>query len=102
MKKEELTFTTPFKLTLTRNDYVHAFVAYFDIEFSHCHKPVRFSTGPAVQYTHWKQTIFYLEDTLAGDEGEEITVRARAPHVYIMPPQSASRQSAPAAIFIRS
>ena len=29
-----------------RNDFLHAVVAYFDIEFSHCHKPVRFSTGP--------------------------------------------------------
>jgi protein arginine N-methyltransferase 1 len=36
----------PFSLTATRNDYVHAFVAYFDITFEAGHKPVFFSTSP--------------------------------------------------------
>lgn len=61
MKKSDLAFECPFTLTARRNDYVHALVAYFDIEFSHCHKPVRFSTGPHAKYTHWKQTVFYLQ-----------------------------------------
>lgn len=73
VKKEDLTFSTPFKLTAARNDYIHAFVAYFDIEFSKCHKPIHFSTGPRARYTHWKQTVFYLEDTLSIRQGETIT-----------------------------
>lgn len=69
---EQLTFSCPFNLMFTRNDYCHALVAYFDIEFSHCHKPIRFSTGPAARYTHWKQTVFYLEDSITAEEGEHL------------------------------
>jgi protein arginine N-methyltransferase 1 len=72
VKIEDLTFTVPFSIKATRDDYMHAFVCYFDIMFDACHKPVIFSTGPAARYTHWKQTVFYLKDTLAVKEGEEI------------------------------
>jgi len=72
-KKEDLAFTTNFSLTATRNDYVHAFLAWFDIAFNCCHKPVKFSTGPHAKYTHWKQTVFYTTDTLMVSEGENIT-----------------------------
>lgn len=53
-KKEDLTFEAPFSLKATRNDYVHAFLAWFDISFECTHKKVKFSTGPHSQYTHWK------------------------------------------------
>ena len=36
------------------------------------HKPVRFSTGPFTEYTHWKQTVFYLRQPLTICEGESI------------------------------
>ena len=49
------------------------FIAWFDIEFSACHKPVRFSTGPHTKYTHWKQTVFYLADVLTVEAGENVT-----------------------------
>ena len=42
---EDLTFTAPFKIRFTRDDYCHALVAYFDTTFSCCHKPVVLSTG---------------------------------------------------------
>jgi hypothetical protein len=45
MKVEDLSFSSPFHLTIKRNDYVHAFVAYFDIQFSASHKYCGFSTG---------------------------------------------------------
>ena len=67
----DLTFLTDFKLRATRDDFVHAIVAWFDIGFEACHKPVRFSTGPHAKYTHWKQTVFYLQDPLV------ISVRPR-------------------------
>ncbi|THG98393.1 hypothetical protein EW026_g3779 [Hermanssonia centrifuga] len=73
VKKEDLTFKVPFSLTATRNDYVHAFLAWFDISFAACHKPVKFSTGPHAKYTHWKQTVFYTPDTLTVSAGENIT-----------------------------
>lgn len=73
MKKEDATFKAPFSLTVARDDYIHALVAYFDVSFNDCHKPVGFSTGPRCKSTHWKQTVFYLEDTLVCHKGEELT-----------------------------
>lgn len=53
----ELTFDVPWSIKATRNDYIHAFITYFDIQFKACHKPIHFSTGPHAKYTHWKQVI---------------------------------------------
>uniref|UniRef100_A0A2I3GES8 Protein arginine N-methyltransferase domain-containing protein n=1 Tax=Nomascus leucogenys TaxID=61853 RepID=A0A2I3GES8_NOMLE len=72
VKVEDLTFTSPFCLQVKQNDYVHAQVAYFNIEFTHCHKRTGFSTIPESLYTHWKQTVFYMEDYLTLKTGEEI------------------------------
>lgn len=71
----DLAFTTPFSLTVRRTDYVHALIAWFDIEFSACHKPVKFSTGPHTKYTHWKQTVFYLRDAITVEAGETLNAR---------------------------
>ena len=57
VKIEDLTFSVPFELIAERNDFVHALVIYFDVEFSPCHKPTMFSTGPEATYTHWKQVF---------------------------------------------
>jgi protein arginine N-methyltransferase 1 len=73
VKVEDMTWSSQFKLQVQRNDFIHALVAYFDIEFSKCHKPVYFSTGPEDRYTHWKQTVFYLEDVITANKGEIIT-----------------------------
>ncbi|KAF2650259.1 arginine n-methyltransferas-like protein [Lophiostoma macrostomum CBS 122681] len=73
VKAEDLAFRLPYTLKVRRPDFVHALIAWFDIEFSACHKPIRFSTGPHTKYTHWKQTVFYLKDVLTVEEGETIT-----------------------------
>ncbi|KAI0316507.1 protein arginine N-methyltransferase [Amylostereum chailletii] len=72
VKKEDLAFTAPFKLKATRNDYIHAFLAWFDVSFDCTHKKVSFSTGPHAKYTHWKQTVFYTPSTVTIGEGEEL------------------------------
>ncbi|KAK7796228.1 hypothetical protein U0070_010911 [Myodes glareolus] len=69
---EDLTFTSPFCLQVKRNDYVHALVASFNTEFTQCHKKNGFSIGSESPYTHWKQTVFYMEDYLTVKTGEEI------------------------------
>ncbi|KIY53095.1 putative arginine methyltransferase [Fistulina hepatica ATCC 64428] len=74
-KKEDLTFEVPFSLKTTRDDYVHAFLAWFDIVFDCTHKKVHFSTGPQAQYTHWKQTVFYTPSTLTVNAGDTIKGR---------------------------
>lgn len=70
---KDLDFSVPFKLPCRRDDFVHALVAWFDIDFTACHKPIRFSTGPHTKYTHWKQTVFYFKEVLTVQQGEEVS-----------------------------
>uniref|UniRef100_A0A060T2B1 ARAD1C23936p n=1 Tax=Blastobotrys adeninivorans TaxID=409370 RepID=A0A060T2B1_BLAAD len=69
---DDLAFTRDFSLKARRDDIVHAFIVWFDIEFSRGHKPIRFSTGPHAKYTHWKQTVFYLHNELLVCNGETV------------------------------
>jgi len=71
--KDDLSFSSPFHLKMERNDHVHAFTIYFDIEFTKCLNNTYFSTAPDAEYTHWKQTTFYLDDGYVVREGEEMT-----------------------------
>ena len=68
----DLSFQSPFTLDVRRNDFIHALIAWFDIDFTACHKPIRFSTGPHTKYTHWKQTVFYLREVLTVEQGEQV------------------------------
>lgn len=73
VKKEDLTFEVPFKLDVKKDEYIHAFMTYFNVDFTACHTPIGFSTSPeANKYTHWKQTVFYFPDYIAVQRGEEI------------------------------
>nr|NVI69795.1 arginine methyltransferase 1 [Cucujiformia] len=56
VKKEDLEFSSPFNLICRRNDYIQAFVTFFNVEFTKCHKRLGFTTAPDAAYTHWKQT----------------------------------------------
>ena len=69
----QLAFSEQFQLRCQRNDFIHALIAWFDIDFTACHKPIRFSTGPHTKYTHWKQTVCYLREVLTVEEGEIVT-----------------------------
>ena len=71
--KKDLNFTATFKLQCQRNDYVHGLVSFFECAFTQIHKPIGFSTSPLARYTHWKQTILYLEEPLTVCAGETIT-----------------------------
>ncbi|XP_068153399.1 protein arginine N-methyltransferase 1-B isoform X1 [Drosophila tropicalis] len=73
VQKADLNFSSKFNLTIKRNDFVQALVTYFNIEFTKCHKRLGFSTSPDSTYTHWKQTVFYLDDHLTAKKNEEIT-----------------------------
>lgn len=69
----DLTFKSKFSCSGQRNDFVHAVIAWFDITFSCCHKPVYFTTAPSAQYTHWKQTVFYLRECLSISRGDTLS-----------------------------
>ncbi|CAB0011341.1 unnamed protein product [Nesidiocoris tenuis] len=70
--KADLEFTSDFILQVCRDDYVQALVTYFTVEFTKCHKRVWLSTSPESPYTHWKQTVFYLESYLTCRRDENI------------------------------
>lgn len=70
--KQDLCFEVPFELQATRNDCIHAFLSWFDIDFALGLKPIHFSTGPHHPYTHWKQTVFYFDEVIAIKQGETI------------------------------
>ncbi|KAH8758259.1 protein arginine N-methyltransferase 1 [Hyaloscypha finlandica] len=63
----------PFQLAANRDDTVHAFLAWFDYEFTAGLEPVRVSTGPFSPPTHWKQTVFYLEKPVKMRKGQALT-----------------------------
>jgi len=72
--KEDLDFESDFKINVSRDEYCHALVSYFNVEFSKTHTKLRFSTGPRSEYTHWKQTVFYNTDPVVACQGDQITV----------------------------
>ena len=70
---KDLAFKVPFTLNVQRSDFIHAVIAWFDIDFTACHVPIKFSTGPHARYTHWKQSVFYLRDVLTVEQGEVVS-----------------------------
>lgn len=70
--KEDLTFQADFVLKSTRQDFCHALCAFFDVYFTQIHKPILLSTSPLTQYTHWKQTVFYLNGPITMCQGESL------------------------------
>ncbi|EZG79493.1 protein arginine N-methyltransferase [Gregarina niphandrodes] len=74
VQKKDLDFIARFQLNCNKQDYVHALVAWFDCSFDNgLHKPVTFSTAPQAQYTHWKQTVFYVRNSLPCKIQEQLT-----------------------------
>jgi len=55
VKEDDLDFSAPFQLVCRRNDYIQAFVTYFNIDFTKCHMPTGFSTGSL----YWNVIISY-------------------------------------------
>ncbi|XP_065448650.1 protein arginine N-methyltransferase 3 isoform X6 [Chrysemys picta bellii] len=69
----DLEFSSDFTLTITENTVCTAVAGYFDIFFEkNCHNSVMFSTGPQCTKTHWKQTVFLLENPISVKTGEAL------------------------------
>ena len=62
----------PFQLVASRDGTVHAFLAWFDYDFTAGSQTSKCSTGPFATPTHWKQTVFYIETPLKLTRGETI------------------------------
>ena len=72
MKKSDVEFSVPYSIKSKYDDTMHAVVTWFDCEFSRLKNPVMLSTSPYNPYTHWKQTIFYLDKPFTCRAGDEI------------------------------
>jgi protein arginine N-methyltransferase 3 len=65
-------FSSELKLEATADGSVTALVGYFDVFFD-LPQPVSFSTGPHAKSTHWKQTVFLLEEPITVKQGDVLT-----------------------------
>lgn len=61
-------FTAPFEFNIKKTGSLTAIIGYFDVFFD-LDNPVKFSTGPHSQPTHWKQTVFSLSEPISITEG---------------------------------
>ncbi|KAI4877009.1 hypothetical protein NFI96_019728, partial [Prochilodus magdalenae] len=69
----ELEFASDFTLKITVSTHCTAVVGYFDIFFdTGCTNKVMFSTSPHCTKTHWKQTVFLLEDPIPVQSGRTL------------------------------
>lgn len=68
---EGLEFHRKFTLKAIDLDLCHAFVVWWDAYFPG-DLATKLPTGPANQYTHWKQTIFYMDQVLDLRQGDTI------------------------------
>ncbi|XP_074095629.1 arginine methyltransferase 3 [Cotesia typhae] len=64
-------FTAPFEFNIKETGSLTAIIGYFDVFFD-LDNPIKFSTGPHSQPTHWKQTVFSLSEPISITEGEII------------------------------
>eukprot|EP00099_Drosophila_melanogaster_P022834 NP_650434.1 arginine methyltransferase 3, isoform A [Drosophila melanogaster] len=64
-------FTHQFSLKVTKPGRLSAFVGYFETLFE-LPSPVMFSTSPSATPTHWKQTVFFIENPQVVKEGDVI------------------------------
>lgn len=78
-KDEELDFASDFKLTVTKDEELGAFVVWFDCNFDYlCNSRIVLGTGPHDKTTHWYQTLFYLEQPLSVKKGDFISGKISA------------------------
>jgi protein arginine N-methyltransferase 1 len=75
VKVEDLDFTADFEITFNRKDSCHGLTAWFDVQFSKCHVPVGFTTAPFADYTHWKQTVFYIKNPFHAEKDDVLKGR---------------------------
>ncbi|CAG8477761.1 9555_t:CDS:10 [Ambispora gerdemannii] len=77
IRKNNLDFTVSFKLEATRSGTIHAFL---DESIKKLKEKLKdtggnsfFTTGPQGEVTHWRQTIFFLENPVPVVEGTTIS-----------------------------
>lgn len=68
----ELNFSHKYSVMIDKSDKIHGVVAWFDAEFNNLKEPIKLTTSPYNKTTHWRQTIFYLEEEVNAKAGYEL------------------------------
>lgn len=71
VQKGDLAFHRSFSLRALDADLCHAYIVWFDCVFPG-DETVTLPTGPMNPYTHWKQTVFYMDQVLDLKKGDAI------------------------------
>jgi protein arginine N-methyltransferase 1 len=71
MKKEDVNFSATYRLKIHKNSTASALVSWFDCHFEGgLKRRIILSTSPYQEYTHWKNTIFYVNDAYQVNNGD--------------------------------
>ena len=72
IKKEELDFMSGYQIVFNEDECFNGLVAWFNVSFNKVKNKVILPTGPLDETTHWKQTVFYIEDDVYVRKGEKL------------------------------
>ena len=72
IKKEELDFMSGYEIEFNDDECFNGLVAWFNVSFNKGNKKIELSTSPYDTVTHWKQTVFYIEDDIYVKKGEKL------------------------------
>jgi hypothetical protein len=61
MKRSDVNFVSTYHLKINKDSTFSAVIAWFDCHFENLKRKVTLSTSPFAPYTHWKNTIFYID-----------------------------------------
>lgn len=65
MCKTDPKLKVTFELTMLKREFVHAFLVYFDVEFTKGRRTVTISNYPGLSPTLWGHSVFYLDSVLS-------------------------------------
>ena len=65
-------FESQFELEILKDCNITSIGGYFDTIFAQMKNPVTLSTSPWTTGTHWKQTVFYLEEKIPAKKGDVV------------------------------
>jgi len=70
---QDLDFSSEYSLVAYKTDYIHALAGWFETHFSFGKQKINLSTSMELKGTHWKQSVFYLDDEIPIKKGEKLT-----------------------------
>lgn len=72
VKVTELDFQRKFELDIEMEGWIYGLVSWFDCFFDHGNKKIILSTSPYKKQTHWKQTVFYVDQPFEVEIGDKV------------------------------